>query len=72
MNSAPSAKMIQRLLFTSSGFVAYPLFSGKILSNGQLIVENFQILTGSRGIIVEISIKTSYLSKLHSCIYLRC
>ena len=28
--------------------------------------------TGSRGIIVEISIKTSYLLKLHSCIYLRC
>ena len=44
MSSALSAKMIQRLLlFTSFGLVAHPLFFGKILSNGQLIVENFQI-----------------------------
>ena len=41
MSSALSAKMIRRLLFTSSGLVAYPLFFGKILSNGQLMVENF-------------------------------
>ena len=44
MSSALSAKMIQRLLFTSSGLAAYPLSFGKILNNGQLLVENFQIL----------------------------
>ena len=38
MSSALSAKIRRRLLFTSSGFVAYPLFFGKILSNGQLVI----------------------------------
>ena len=44
MSGALDAKMIQRLLFTFSGLVTYPLFFGKILSNGQLIMENFQTL----------------------------
>ena len=38
MSSALSAKISRRLLFTSSGLVAYPLFFGKILSNGQLVI----------------------------------
>ena len=44
MSSALSTKRIPRLLFTSSGLAANPLSFGKILSDGQLIAENFQTL----------------------------
>ena len=65
-----STKKVDDQLPANLHWFGLPL--ARLLVNKIITVSLLSLTTGSRGIIVEISIKMSYLSKLHSCIYLRC